>query len=199
MNPISPEEVILSSFKAALAAAYPARVATRSLLDFSDRKKSDLEAGVYTVIANGQPAGDIYFQHFKFIVVGQIQFPERTAGEVIEAAELTMAREIKNLMQRKLRGPDMRLLGVDQSSQLEVPYGWVSVSIEVGPYDGTEPLTDDEVIGNLADFLTFKADIDIGNPHQSAEEHAKWSVEPPDYSTSEPDLQTHVTLPRSTP
>jgi hypothetical protein len=199
MNAIAPEQAVLTAFAAALTAAYPGRVVTRDLKDFADRTKAELTAGVFTVIANGQPAGDAYAQKLKFLVVGQIEFPERTAGHVVEDAELAMSREVKNLLQRQLLGPDLRILGVDQSSQLEVPYGWVSISIEVGPYDGTEPLTEDEVIGALAEFLTFRADIDIGQPHQSAVEHAKWADDPPDYTTSKPDIQTHNTLPRSEP
>jgi hypothetical protein len=198
MNPLTPEKKILESFKAAMASSYPARVVTRSLKDFADRKKQELEAGIYTIIADGLPAGEVYFQTMKFIVVGQIQLGEKALGEQVEDAELLMIREIRNLIQRQLRGPELQIKQVDQSAQLEVPYGWVSVHIEAGPYDATEPLTEDEKIGNLTDFLTFKVAIDIGKPHQSASEHAKWASDPPDHSTSKPDLQSETTLPRST-
>lgn len=197
MNPQTPEDVILGSFKDALANAYPARIVTRSLKDFADRKQQDLHAGVFTVLANGQPQGDIYEQILKFIVVGQIELNEKATGEEVERAELLMSREVKNLIQRRRTGPDMRVKGIDQSSQLEVPYGWVSLSIEAGPYDGTEPLTEDESLGHLADFLTFRADIDVGQPHQSADEHGKWAQDVPDYSNSQPDAQMVVDIPRS--
>lgn len=199
MNLICPEEKILNSFALALAAAYPARVVDRSLLDFGERKKPDLAAGVFTVMADGQPGSDLYEQMMKIIVVGQIQLPEQSLGVDVERAEMVMARDIKMLLQRQLRGPDMRIKGIEQSSQLEVPYGWVSLAIEVGPYDATEPLTEDEHVGNLADFLSFKADVDISRPHQSPTEHAKWVQEPPDYSTSKPDMQMQSALPRTTP
>lgn len=197
MNQVSAEIVILRSFKDALAAAYPDRIVTRSLKDFGERKKSELEMGIFTVVANGQPEGEDYFQKMKLLVVGQIKLPERAEGVDVEEAELQMAREVKVLIQRKLSGPDMIIRGIDQSAQLEAPYGWISLSIEVGPYDGTELLTDDENIGHLTDFLSFRADIDIEDPPRDDVEHAKWAGDPPDYSTSQPDAQMSVVIPRS--
>lgn len=179
MNLISAEDKILASFKTAMQMAYPHRVVTRSLLDFADRQPDELKAGVFTILANGLPEGDIYFQHMKFLVVGQIQLSEKATGEDVERAEMLLSRDIRNLVQRQLRGPSLHLGALEQSAQLEAPYGWVSVSITAGPYDATEPLTDDEGLGNLMDFLTFKADIDVGRPHQSAQEHKKWAQEPP--------------------
>ncbi|MDP2153806.1 MAG: DUF1834 family protein [Methylotenera sp.] len=45
----------------------------------------------------------------------------------------------------------------------------------------------------LDDFITFNAQYDI-EPHASAAEHTKWSQEPPDHSTSKPDLTDNITL-----
>lgn len=45
----------------------------------------------------------------------------------------------------------------------------------------------------LADFTTFHADVDV-TPHDSATEHGKWLQEPPDYSTSRPDVSETSTL-----
>lgn len=199
MNVQTPESKILASFKVALAAAYPARVVTRTLKDFAERPKAELQAGIFTIITKGQAGGDTYDQMLTLVVVGQLQLAEDAAGEDVEEAELLMAREIKTLIQRQLRGPLMRVIEIDHSAQLEAPYGWVSMKVECGPYDGTEPLTVDENIGNLADFLTFRADIDIGQPHQGAAERQKWAQDVPDYTTSQPDAQLSVDLPRSTP
>lgn len=199
MNPRTPESLILSTFQAALAAAYPARVVTRSLKDFANRPKTELQAGVFTIVTTGQVGEDVYDQKLKFAVVGQLQLLERASGEEVEEAELVMAREVKTLVQRQLRGPLMRVTGIDHSAQVETPYGWVSLAIECGPYDGTEPLTADETIGNLADFLSFRADLDVAQPHQDAAEHQKWAQDVPDYSTSQPDAQLGVDIPRTTP
>jgi hypothetical protein len=199
MNPQTPESKILTSFKAALASAYPLRTVTRSLKDYAERQPAELKAGVFTVITVKQPGGDVYEQMLDFMVVGQLQLSEQAAGEDIEEAELIMAREVKTLIQRQLTGPVMRITGIDHSAQLEVPYGWVSIAVECGPYDATEPLTEDEHIGHLTDFLTFRGDIDVSQPHQSAAEHQKWAADAPDYQTSKPDAQMSVTIPRSIP
>lgn len=45
----------------------------------------------------------------------------------------------------------------------------------------------------LGDFITFNAQYDI-DPHASDAEHQKWKAEPPDYSTSKPDLTDNVTI-----
>lgn len=199
MNPQTPESKILRTFTAALASAYPLRTVTRSLKDYAERQPAELKAGVFTVVTTGQPGTDVFEQMLKFMVVGQVQLPEKASGEEIEDIELIMAREIKNLIQRQLYGPLMRITGIDHSAQLEVPYGWVSVAVECGPYDATEPLTPDEIIGHLTDFLTFRADLDIAQPHQADTEHAKWAADAPDYTTSQPDAQMRVDIPRSTP
>jgi len=46
---------------------------------------------------------------------------------------------------------------------------------------------------SLDDFITLNSQYDI-DPHVSAAEHAKWAQEPPDHSTSKPDLTDNVTL-----
>jgi len=199
MNLLTPESKILSSLQVALAAAYPLRTVTRSLKDYAERQPAELKAGVFTIITGGQTGEDVYDQRLKLIVVGQVQLGEQAAGEDVEEAELIMAREVKTLIQRQMTGPLMRITNIDHSSQLEVPYGWVSLAVECGPYDATEPLTVDETIGNLTDFLTFRADLDIADPHQSDAEHQKWVQDAPDYSISQPDAQLSVTIPRSTP
>jgi hypothetical protein len=45
----------------------------------------------------------------------------------------------------------------------------------------------------LADFVTFHADYDI-DPHDAAFDHDKWLQEPPDHSTSAPDLSDQLNL-----
>lgn len=48
-------------------------------------------------------------------------------------------------------------------------------------------------LGALADFQTFHADYDI-DPHQASTEHNKWLQEPPDHSTSAPELSDTIIL-----
>jgi hypothetical protein len=52
---------------------------------------------------------------------------------------------------------------------------------------------DGMIDGVLDEFLRLSAQYDI-EPHASAAEHTKWSQEPPDHSTSKPDLTDNITL-----
>lgn len=197
MNPQTPESKILQTFKDSLARAYPHRVATRVLKDFADRETAQLKKGVFSVIAKEQTGGDVYESMLSFLVVGQCQLNEKSSGEDIEEFELTMAREIKNLVQRQTQGPVIRITNIAHSNQVEAPYGWISAQLECGPYDATEPLTTDEVLGHLTDFLTFHSDIDLSNPHNTNQEHQMWLQEPPVHSVGEPDAELRVDIPRS--
>lgn len=47
--------------------------------------------------------------------------------------------------------------------------------------------------GVLDEFLRLNAQYDI-TPHETAAEHDKWLQEPPDHSTSNPDLTDNITL-----
>lgn len=49
------------------------------------------------------------------------------------------------------------------------------------------------VTEHLADFKTFHADYDV-RPHEDPAEHNKWTQEPANYSTSEPDLTDTLKL-----
>jgi hypothetical protein len=50
-------------------------------------------------------------------------------------------------------------------------------------------------VSALDSFITFQADYDA-DPHQPQSEHIKWAEEPPDYTTSRPELTDTTTLPQ---
>jgi hypothetical protein len=60
-----------------------------------------------------------------------------------------------------------------------------------------EPSTavDDAALAAMDDFVTIHADYDV-DPHQPQAEHIKWAEEPPDYTTSAPELTDTTTLPQ---
>ena len=194
MSNVSPEDSLLNSFAVSLANAWPDRLVTRALKDFADRKPADLKKGIFTVIADGLPAGDPEFQFMKFLVVGQIAVGEKDDGFAIEKAELSMHHQVRTFIQRMLRGPELKIGPVEQSAQLELPHGWISIAITAGPYDATEPLTEDYPLAGLTDFLRFRGDIDIGRPHQSGEVQRQWLEEPPNYLNGAPDAQLDTDL-----
>ena len=59
-------------------------------------------------------------------------------------------------------------------------------------------LASDWDIGELADFKTFHADIDIA-PMAGEVEYQSWLQTPPNFDNSRPDAQLHVSLPGASP
>lgn len=124
--------------KSTLAARVPARVVTRSMQDFTARKRADLLAGVYTIISagefgyanyNGREAMD---GKHRLLLVGQIELAETAEEEAIEDAEFAMADEVKALVRNLPVGLcSLVMTGFRQSQQLEAPYGWIAVDLEM--------------------------------------------------------------------
>lgn len=73
---------------------------------------------------------------------------------------------------------------------------WMDNGVSVGSLQLSAKLTRPNVLNDVAlnDFVTFHADYDI-DPFQSHPEHVKWTAEPPDLTTSAPELTDTITLP----
>lgn len=123
---------------ALLADRFPARLVTRSMKDFAARQPADLKRGIYTLIslgesdyANLRDRAAMDGRH-RMLLVGQIQIGEKTEPEAIEDAEFVMAEEIKDFA-RNLP-PALACLEMKnfrQSGQVEHPYGWIAVDLEM--------------------------------------------------------------------
>lgn len=131
-------DTLLEQIKTTLAAAQPLRVVTRSLKDFGDRAEADLVKGIYTVISDGEgdydnlPHEEAMFGTLKIVLVGQILVGEDTESVVVETAELAMVEEIKSFVRALPVGIDgLQMKKFFQSKQLEHPYGWVSIEMEM--------------------------------------------------------------------
>lgn len=125
------------ALEAALAAAMPTRVVTRKLMDFAERPKADVAAGVFTLISKGESG---YKNHngreamdgkHRILLVGQILLSEDTDGEAVEDAEFAMEEEVKAFV-RALPPTlcSLVMTGFQQSGQLDTPYGWVTINLE---------------------------------------------------------------------
>lgn len=123
--------------KTLLAAALTARIVTRDLLDFAQRKDADLLAGIYTLVSNGEGG----YQNLngreamdgtqRILLVGQIRLDEDAVPSAIENAELAMVDEIKAFLRaRPAQIIQLYMTGFRQSQQMDAPYGWVSVDLE---------------------------------------------------------------------
>lgn len=123
---------------ALLADRFQARLVTRSMKDFAARQPADLKRGIYTLIslgesdyANLRDRAAMDGRH-RMLLVGQIQIGEKTEPSAIEDAEFVMAEEIKDFA-RNLP-PSLACLEMKnfrQSGQIEHPYGWIAVDLEM--------------------------------------------------------------------
>lgn len=155
---------ILDNLVTAISAAAPARTVSRTMRDFAARQDAELEAGVITVLSRGL-SGDAPAQYLDVLLVGQVLVrgseddTNTQAGNLLEEQELLLLDDIECFI-LGVSGAQVRLSEVRQSLQVERPYGWVSVSLRVGPFD-LGCLLDE---ASLDPFITFNADWDMAPP-----------------------------------
>lgn len=128
----------MEMLRSTLQAQAPARKVTRSFHDFAQRAAADLDAGIYTVLAQGESNFPNYvgrqgeFGILAISIIGQIKLAEDSEPSAVEDAEFLMAAEIKALTAAPPAGIDSLLLhSYRQSSQLEHPYGWIAFDMEM--------------------------------------------------------------------
>lgn len=130
----------MEAIKDSLAAAYPARVVTRSLQDPALIDHEDLQRGVYTVVSlaernytnvAGYEAQD---GAQRILILGDFVIQENQPGSKIEDTEFTMIEEVKAWC-RALPAELclISLLSVSQSGQTANPYGWIVCEAEYRP------------------------------------------------------------------
>lgn len=123
---------------ATLEARVPLRIVTRSLQDFSQRQPAQLKRGVYTLVSQGEAGYRNLLGRaardgrHHLLLVGQIQLGEKVGTEDIEDAEFEMVEEIKAFC-RALPAPlaCLEMTGFRQSGQVDAPYGWIAVDMEM--------------------------------------------------------------------
>lgn len=131
-------DTLLEQIKTTLAAAQPLRVVTRSLKDFADRPEADLVKGIYTIVSQGEsgynnlPHREAMYGKLNIVLVGQILVGEDSEPITVETAELAMVEEIKGFVRALPAGIDsLAMQACRQSGQIEHPYGWVSIDMEM--------------------------------------------------------------------
>ena len=187
--------LVLSQIRAGLAAALPNRIIATDLVDFPQRKVPELEKGVVTVLL---PAMDLrdWDGTLKMKLVGQLSVPERSSTKHdVETAELVMFQQLRAFIRNPGKGiPRIQAHQVRFSSQMEFPWGWVSMDIDVGPIDFTA--YEDSAVypptATVTDLAGVHVDIDVHDPLRSRDEHLKWLDG--DTSSSKPDLSTQLEL-----
>lgn len=132
----------LSARMAAIAAHFtagcPSRVVTREFLDFPMQKKADLQKGILTLISLGESD----YKNLKgracmdgthhMTLTGQLQLGEKESGLAIETAELELFEEARACLRTlPLALCTLLATGFRQSGQVQKPFGWIVVDLEL--------------------------------------------------------------------
>lgn len=135
-----PHDAALETIKLSLAAKLPGRFVQRSLVDPANAPTEQLQAGLLCLVSKsgGQFAnyrgreGDL--AHLNVFLVGYVQVAEGSAPVEVERAELALLQDVLDWVKDPgaLR-PVNTVLPIEwnQSSQLEHPYGWFSLRLDV--------------------------------------------------------------------
>lgn len=115
---------------ASLAASMPARVIIGEKKHFTDHSDADIAAGVLMVISLGegqyrQERGMVAKEGTQnFLFIGHIKLAEDATGNQVEQAEINFIEEFKAAMRAGAAGLHLALQNIEQSAQLDKPYGW---------------------------------------------------------------------------
>lgn len=129
----------LDAMKTSIAAALPARIVQRSLLlDPPNEPAANLEKGVICLLSQGGGKFANYLGRegelgrMEVAVVGFLKVAENTNPAAIEQAELALLQELLDWT-GNTGVPGLTALPQEfrQSQQLEHPYGWLMLGLEV--------------------------------------------------------------------
>ncbi len=137
---MSTNEQALAAIHASLAAALPQRVVSRSLADPASASDEDLRAGLLCLVSRG--GGDFantrgregQLGRVNAYLVGYVRVDEGDEPAAVEQAELALLQDVLDWCTEPgaLR-PVNAVYPMDwtQSAQLEHPYGWVALRLDV--------------------------------------------------------------------
>ncbi len=131
----------LAALEAALTAGLPTRHIFRGCEPYVDRTAAQLAAGVLNILIDREDAyaagrgRAAQAGTLAVLLVGYLQVDENTAGKAdLQDAEAALAEEIKTWVKAPaIVTFDVRLDYVRFSRQLEFPYGWIIVALELVP------------------------------------------------------------------
>lgn len=131
---------MLDSIEASLFAALPTRKVQRSLLhDPASADSADLEAGIVCLVSEGG-GGFVNYRGregelgvIRASLVGFLKVAEDSAPVAIESAELNLLNELLTWVQSPNGPVGMSVAPKEfrQSKQLEHPYGWLVLGVEI--------------------------------------------------------------------
>lgn len=129
----------LEGIRASLAAAMPGRVVSRSFRPLSQLSDPELRRGVVAVVCLEEDGYANYrgreaqLGRLKVLLVAHLRVADKAAPVEVEDAEWALAEEVKAWLAGSLPVRECLLQTLRQSGQLEAPYGWVVMELEVMP------------------------------------------------------------------
>lgn len=129
----------LDAIETALRAALPTHVIKRSLKHFTAHAEGEIEQGVVMMVAGGEkdyrrdPGMIAKEGTQRLLLVAHLKAAETDEPTQVEAAELDLAEEIKTFVRSGVSGMTIYLESIEHSRQLDFPYGWLVVYLDVGP------------------------------------------------------------------
>lgn len=119
-----------SAVMAALQTAMPTRVVTGRKQHYTEHSAANLTAGVLTVVSLGesnykQDAGLVGKEGTQQLMfIGYLKLAETATGDQVEQAEINFIEDLKTALRAGVTGLSLTLQNIEQSAQLETPYGW---------------------------------------------------------------------------
>ena len=128
----------MDAMQSAIAAELPARIVQRGLIDPAQAATADLEKGVVCLVSRGGGQFANYLGRegelgrLQVAAVGFLKVAEDSAPQAIEAAELALLQELLDWTgHTNVQGLTALPQEFRQSEQLEHPYGWLMLGLEV--------------------------------------------------------------------
>jgi hypothetical protein len=69
----------------------------------------------------------------RMLLVGHLRVAETASPEDVQTAEFALIKEVKAALNTGVVGIGYSLVSVEQSRQLDFPYGWVVADLDAGP------------------------------------------------------------------
>lgn len=131
----------LAALQASLAADLTTRHIYRGCEPYTDRTAGELADGVLNILLDREndystvQGMEAQEGTLSVLLIGYISVDENTAGKPqLQDAEAAFAEEIKGWVKAPgIVGFDVQMRDVRFSRQLEHPYGWIIVSLDLGP------------------------------------------------------------------
>ncbi|MBF0383626.1 MAG: hypothetical protein HQL69_21605 [Magnetococcales bacterium] len=140
---MSSQATVTNLLQTTLQTQLPNRIITRDFKQLQVHKDPDLTKGIYTIICSSESdyqnalGREAQGGRLQILLLAQLKAGPKATGSQVEDAEFTVIQEIKTFLRSPLPNQlgNLSLKSVQQSGQLEAPYGWVAANLELTLYD----------------------------------------------------------------